>query len=92
MTTPIKIGISACLIGQKVRYDNTHKRDAFIIDSLGRYAELVPICPETECGFGVPRETMRLVQDNTVVRLMTTETNRDQSQQLMSWCRDRIAN
>ncbi len=57
---PPRIGISACLLGQPVRYDAGHKRDGFLVETLGPHVEWVPVCPEVEAGFGVPRETMRL--------------------------------
>ena len=60
MTERIRIGVSACLLGQNVRFDGGHKLDRFITDTLGQYVEFVPVCPETECGLGVPREAMRL--------------------------------
>jgi uncharacterized protein YbbK (DUF523 family) len=53
--TPVRLGISACLLGQKVRYDGGHKRDAFLVEVFGRYVEWVPVCPEVEMGLGVPR-------------------------------------
>ncbi len=58
-----KLGISACLLGQKVRYDGGHKRDYFLSETFGRYVEWVPVCPELEVGMGVPRESVRLVGD-----------------------------
>ena len=57
---PVRIGISACLFGQQVRYDGGHKRDAFLVEVFGRYVEWVPVCPEVEIGLGVPRDTLRL--------------------------------
>ena len=56
-----KIGISACLLGHKVRYDGGDKRDAFLTDTFGRYVRWMPVCPELEAGMGVPREPVRLV-------------------------------
>ena len=55
-----RIGISACLLGAPVRFDGGHKRDAFLVETLGRHVEWVPVCPEEEAGFGTPREAMRL--------------------------------
>ena len=46
MEEKIRLGISACLLGQKVRYDGGHKRDPFLVETLGRYVEYVPVCPE----------------------------------------------
>ena len=62
---PIRIGISSCLLGQPVRFDGGHKRDAFLTETFGRFVEWVPVCPEVECGFGTPRESMRLVRVGT---------------------------
>ena len=59
---PIRIGISVCLLGQEVRFDGGHKRDPFLIDTLGPHVEWVPVCPEVEMGLGTPRETLRLVR------------------------------
>ena len=59
----IRIGISACLLGAKVRFDGQHKRDAFLVDELGPLVEWVSVCPEVEVGMGVPRESVRLVRD-----------------------------
>jgi 2-thiouracil desulfurase len=50
--TPIRIGISACLLGEKVRFDAGHKRDAFIVETLGPFFHWIPVCPEMEIGLG----------------------------------------
>ena len=59
----LRLGVSACLLGNEVRYDGGHKRNPFLTDLLGPFVEWVPICPEVEAGFGTPREAMHLVQD-----------------------------
>jgi uncharacterized protein YbbK (DUF523 family) len=74
---PIKVGISACLLGDEVRYDGGHKRDPFLADTFGRFVEWVPVCPEVECGLGTPREAMRLVRVGNDVRLLTVKTETD---------------
>jgi len=56
-----RLGISACLLGQPVRYNAGHKRDDWLVDVLGPLVEWVAVCPEVEAGFGTPRETMQLV-------------------------------
>ncbi len=56
-----RIGISACLLGQPVRFDAGHKRDPFLVETFGEHVEWMSVCPEVEAGFGTPRETMRLV-------------------------------
>ncbi|HSB31836.1 MAG TPA: DUF523 domain-containing protein, partial [Candidatus Sulfobium mesophilum] len=56
----IRLGISSCLLGEKVRYDGGHKLDHYITETLGRYVDWVPVCPEVEYGLPVPREAMHL--------------------------------
>jgi len=86
----IKLGISRCLLGEQVRYDGRHKLDRFLVDTLGRYVDYVPVCPEVECGLPVPRETMQLVGDPGAPRLMTRETGRDLTGQMMKWVNRRL--
>ena len=62
MTVRIRIGISSCLLGQEVRYDGGHKHNGYITESLGRFFEFVPFCPEVAIGLGVPRPPIRLVK------------------------------
>jgi uncharacterized protein YbgA (DUF1722 family)/uncharacterized protein YbbK (DUF523 family) len=57
----IRIGISSCLLGEKVRWDGDHKRDGYIAGTLAAHFDLVPVCPEVAIGLGVPREPIRLV-------------------------------
>ena len=45
----IRLGISKCLLGEKVRYDGGHKQNPFLINELGQYVQWVPVCPEVEC-------------------------------------------
>jgi len=63
-----RIGISACLLGEQVRFDGGHKRDAFLVETFGRHVEWVVMCPEEEAGFGTPRDPMRLVADRIAPR------------------------
>lgn len=56
----IPIGISSCLLGQRVRYDGGHKAHSYITQTLGEYFEFRPFCPELEIGLGVPRKPIRL--------------------------------
>ena len=86
----IRIGISSCLLGETVRFDGGHKRDAFLTETMGRFVEWVPVCPEVEAGFGTPRETMRLERSNMGVRLITTRTKRDVTAQLVDYAGPRV--
>src|SRR6266566_6770334 len=76
-TAPLRLGISACLLGQAVRYDGGHKRDPFLAETLGRFVEWVPVCPEVELGLGVPREPIRLEGDPAAPRLVAENSRRD---------------
>src|SRR5215510_238973 len=87
----IRVGISACLLGDKVRYDGGDKRDATIIETLGPMVEWVPVCPEVEAGFGTPREPMNLVRTEGGIRLMTVDTVCDVTERLDAYSRRRVS-
>ncbi|MDH3443375.1 MAG: DUF523 and DUF1722 domain-containing protein [Deltaproteobacteria bacterium] len=72
-----KIGISACLLGQKVRFDGGHKRDPFLTETFGAHVEWVPVCPELEAGMGVPRESVRLVGTIANPRMIAERSGKD---------------
>jgi uncharacterized protein YbgA (DUF1722 family)/uncharacterized protein YbbK (DUF523 family) len=67
---PVRIGVSACLLGEHVRFDGGHKRNDFLVDVLGPFVQWVPVCPEVEFGLGTPRRSLRLVADGDDVRMM----------------------
>lgn len=90
MEPKVRLGISSCLLGNKVRYDGGHKLDRYLTDTLGRYAEFVPVCPEVECGFPVPRESLRLVGDPASPRLVTTRTGQDFTDRMAGWAARRV--
>lgn len=90
MRPKIKLGVSSCLLGEKVRYDGGHKWDRFITGTLGRYVDFVAVCPEAECGLGVPREAMRLVGDPEAPRLLTVRTRQDHTAQMLNWAWSRV--
>jgi len=87
----IKIGISSCLLGNAVRYDGGHKLDRFLRDTLGQYVDYVPVCPETECGMGIPRESMRLEGKTGAPRLVTHRTREDKTEMMLRWAKKRVA-
>jgi uncharacterized protein YbgA (DUF1722 family)/uncharacterized protein YbbK (DUF523 family) len=91
MQEPIRIGISACLLGQQVRYDGGHKHDRYITGTLGQYLEFVPVCPEVEAGFPIPRESFRLVGDSEAPRLLTTRSGVDHTERMAAWAERRVA-
>lgn len=57
----IPVGISACLLGQKVRFDGGHKRSPYCLNVLSECFEFKPFCPEVAAGLGTPRQPIRLV-------------------------------
>ena len=90
MNEKIKLGVSACLMGEQVRWNGGHARDRYLTDILGQYVEYVPVCPEVECGMGVPRETLRLVGDPDNPNLVTSKTNIDHTRRMTDWARKRV--
>ena len=86
----IRIGISSCLLGEGVRFDGGHKRDAFLTETFGKFVEWVPVCPEVECGLGTPRESMRLVSEGDGVRLLTGKTLVDLTDQMTRYSKRRV--
>ena len=85
-----RIGISACLLGEPVRYDGGHKRDAWLVNILGRRVEYVPVCPEVEFGLGVPRDTIRLQRGKNGIRLVVEKTGRDITRAMDQFTRRRV--
>lgn len=83
----IRLGVSACLLGESVRYDGGHKRNAFLVDVLGPFVEWVPVCPEVELGLGVPRDTLRLTGDPGAPRLVVERTGKDITRAMERWRR-----
>jgi uncharacterized protein YbgA (DUF1722 family)/uncharacterized protein YbbK (DUF523 family) len=90
MQDRIRLGISSCLLGENVRWNGGHKLDHFLRDTLGRYVDYVPVCPEVEAGFPTPRETMRLVGDVDAPRLVTTKSGVDHTEKMLHWASNRV--
>ena len=86
----VNVGISHCLLGEKVRYDGGHKLDRYLKETVGRFVDWVPVCPEVECGLSVPREAMRLVGDRDQPRLVTNRSNLDLTEKMKSWIDRRL--
>jgi FdhD protein len=85
-----KVGISACLLGQRVRYDGGHKLDAPLTDELGLLVEWVPVCPEVELGLGTPREPIRLERVDGAIRLIAAYSRIDHTDAMHAWARTRL--
>lgn len=65
----IPLGVSQCLLGDRVRFDGSHKHNHFLTDQLGKYAQFLPVCPEVAIGLGVPRKPIRLVMSEGEERI-----------------------
>ncbi len=95
-----RVGVSACLLGARVRYDGGHKRNAWLVETLGRLVDWVPVCPEDEAGFGTPREPMRLQVARSgpdrpipaaAVALVVIQTGEDVTARLRRYAERRVA-
>jgi len=87
---PIMVGVSTCLLGQKVRHDGGHKYHHYVKDILGNYFSLVPVCPELEVGMGVPREAVRLEGKPDAPRMIGTKSGRDWTAEMNSYSQKRV--
>ncbi|HEY7206131.1 MAG TPA: DUF523 and DUF1722 domain-containing protein [Methylomirabilota bacterium] len=86
----IRLGISACLLGEEVRYDGGHQKDAYLTGVLGRHVTWVSVCPEMEVGMGVPREPIRLVGDAAAPRLLGVTSGADHTDRMNEFARRRV--
>jgi uncharacterized protein YbgA (DUF1722 family)/uncharacterized protein YbbK (DUF523 family) len=90
MEKNFRIGISSCLLGNEVRWNSGHKLDKYLTHTLGQFVEYVPVCPEVEAGFGVPRESFRLVGDPDTPRLITFKSKTDHTDRMVTWAKKRV--
>jgi FdhD protein len=86
----LRIGISSCLLGDEVRFDGGHKRDASLLDAFEPYVEWVRVCPEVEAGMGVPREPVQLVRDGAGVRMVAVHTRVDHTDRMRAFAARRL--
>ncbi len=86
---PVRIGVSACLLGQNVRYDGGHKRDSFLM-SFSPFVSWVPVCPEVEVGMGTPRESLRLERQGGETRMITLRSRTDHTAAMLAYSRRRV--
>ena len=86
-----RVGVSACLLGEEVRFDGGHARDTFVAQSLSSFVSWVQVCPEMEAGLGTPREPIRLLTHPGGIRVVTTRTRRDFTSELQDVATRRAA-
>jgi len=89
--TRIRLGISSCLLGEQVRFDGGHKHDPFLTQTLGKFVEWVPVCPEVELGLGTPRPAIRLEGPEHAYRLVEPTSGRDLTDDMRTFAGRRVA-
>jgi uncharacterized protein YbgA (DUF1722 family)/uncharacterized protein YbbK (DUF523 family) len=87
----IRIGISLCLLGEKVRFDGGHKHDRFLTDTVGPFVRFIPVCPEVDIGMGTPREPIHLVASEGGVQLVAPKSGEDYTVRMTRYARKKIA-
>lgn len=87
----MRLGVSSCLLGEAVRYDGGHKRDRFVMDTLGRYFRFVPVCPEVEVGMPTPRESVRLVRSKSGNLMIGRKSGTDHTAAMNRYAKRRVA-
>lgn len=87
----IRVGVSSCLLGSEVRFDGGHKRNDFLAETLGRFVEFVPVCPEVESGMGVPRESVKLVRAKDGVRMVGNKSGTDFTATMNGFAKRRVS-
>lgn len=87
-----QIGVSACLLGQPVRFDGGHKNNRLLVEEFSRLFDLHPVCPEAELGLGIPRPVIQLRRVEQVVRLVQSKApHNDLTDSMAEFSRHRIA-
>ncbi len=95
MKDKIKIGVSSCLLGEKVRWNGDHKQNHYVREVLAKYFEYIPICPEVEAGMGVPREAVALYGTLESQQMISRKTQTDWTKPMRQYikvCMDNLAN
>jgi uncharacterized protein YbgA (DUF1722 family)/uncharacterized protein YbbK (DUF523 family) len=86
----IRLGASACLLGELVRFDGGHKQDRFLLHTLGQYVQWVPVCPEVAIGLGTPRPSIRLEGRAADPRLVEPTSGADLTERMRTWSRKQV--
>jgi uncharacterized protein YbgA (DUF1722 family)/uncharacterized protein YbbK (DUF523 family) len=90
-SSPVAIGISSCLLGERVRYDGGHKRNDFLTDTFGRFVQWVEVCPEVEVGLPTPRDSLRLEGSTESPRMVAPKSGKDITAEMRRFSRARVA-
>lgn len=85
MDNKLKIGISACVMGEPVRYDRGHKKSNFCVEQLSDFAEFKPVCPEMAIGLPVPRPTIRQIISDNIISVSRPDGSGDVTEKLKAF-------
>jgi uncharacterized protein YbbK (DUF523 family)/uncharacterized protein YbgA (DUF1722 family) len=86
----LKVGISQCLLGERVRYDGGHKANVYVLDLLKPHFKLIPVCPEVEAGMGVPREPVELVSSEGNLKMVGVGSGSDRTEAMSEFAVRRV--
>jgi len=86
----LRLGVSACLLGEEVRYNGGHKHMHFLTHVLGDYVDWVSVCPEVEVGMGTPRESIRLQGSVDDPQLVGPKSGTDHTAAMKTWSQTRL--
>ncbi len=84
------VGVSACLLGRKCRYNGGDVRDRIVADLLAKYVNFVPFCPEVGIGLPVPREPIRLVGNADDPQLISEISGEDLTTTMKNWVKSEV--
>ncbi|EKO3835211.1 YbgA family protein [Vibrio harveyi] len=91
MESSIKVGISSCVLGERVRFDSGHKISNFVTKELDGYFSFVPVCPEVGVGMSVPRPTIRLVSNEERIALVETKNpENDHTDNMLAYSENKV--
>ena len=88
MTAPVRIAISSCLLGERVRYDSESKYQRWLVD-CGEVV-WVPVCPEVEIGMPIPREAIQIEESCDGIKLFGVESRQDWTEEMNYFARQRV--
>jgi uncharacterized protein YbgA (DUF1722 family)/uncharacterized protein YbbK (DUF523 family) len=86
----IRIGISACLLGEQVRYDGGHKLSQYATVEMAPFFEFVPTCPEMAIGMGAPRKTIRLVDNQGLIQIKSADNSVNVTEPLNQYAAEKV--
>lgn len=94
MNELLKIGVSACLLGQEVRFNGGHCNHRFLSNQFSKYATFEPVCPEVAIGMGIPRKSVRLERDNASnenIRMIEPTSGQDFTDSMVSYSQEKAS-